>query len=94
MKTLLISTLLLFATNQTPKQTEKEWIGTFQVYFNENDEFEVYYDGNFQRCFTLYIIERMNLECDSIIDKPHLDSIFQIDVVKEVPQAKFKTKRL
>lgn len=93
MKTLLISMLLLFATNQTPKQTEKEWIGTFQVFFNENDEIEIYYDGNFQKCFTLYVLDKMNPECDSILDKAHLDSIFQVTII-EVPKPKIKTKRM
>lgn len=81
MKVLLISLFMLFSLN--PKvQTEKEWIGTITVYMNEQDEIEVHYNGNYNRCFTLYLIKRMYSECDSTINEPYLDSIFEFVPLK------------
>lgn len=93
MKTLLISMLLLFATNQTPKQTEKEWIGTFEVYYNEDNQFELYYNGNYSKCLTNYIINRLSEDCLLKIDKPLLDSIFQFDTIVYETK-KYKTTRM
>jgi len=97
MKILLLSIFLLISTSfKTDKVSEKLWIGTIEVYLNDNDEFEIYYDGNYQRCFTLHIVKRIYAECDSIINAPYLDSLLQFQpiVPEPLPKRKIKTIRM
>lgn len=76
MKIALLSILLLFSVN--PKvQTDKEHIGSFDVYMNDQNEIEVHYLGKYDKCFTLYLIKRVEVNCLNTINEPYLDSIFQ-----------------
>lgn len=85
MKIALLSIFLLFSVN--PKvPTEKEHIGSFDVYMNEQDEVEIHYTGKYNKCFTLYLIKKLHSNCEFEIDETRLDSIFQFepDTIKPV----------
>jgi len=80
MKITLLSIFLLFSTNPKDKQDSKH-VGTFEVYMNSEDEVEVRYTGKYNKCFTLYLIKRVETECaDKQIDQ-YLDSIYQFDPI-------------
>jgi hypothetical protein len=94
MKIALLSIFLLFSTN--PKvQTDKEHIGSFDVYMNDQNEIEVHYLGKYDKCFTLYLIKRVNSNCELQIDEFRLDSIFQFEPDTCIPtKTPIKTTRM
>jgi hypothetical protein len=94
MKTLLLTTFLLFATSKVPVQ-EKEWLGSIHVFMTDDDQIEVQYNGNYQKCFVIYLVKRVCVSCDSTINEPYLDSIFNFQSIqREVPKKPIKTKRM
>ncbi len=89
MKTLLLSLAFLtlsFTTNQ--KNIDEVWIGTFEVFMNEDEEILIYYNGNYHRCFTKYLIDQMYPECDSITKNTGLDTLFKLGPKVNVPTYK------
>ncbi len=76
MKIALLSIFLLFSTNQKVP-IEKEHVGTFEVYMNNEDEVEVRYTGKYNKCFTLYLIKRVETDCENNQIDQYLDSIYQ-----------------
>ena len=93
MKIALLSIFLLFSTN-TKVPIEKEHIGTFEVYINNQDEVEVRYTGKYDKCFSLYLIKRIYPDCDSLIDIERLDSIFQLTIIEPDTCFPIKTTRM
>lgn len=89
MKTILITILLLFATNPKATPTEPKWIGSFDIYMNNEEEFEVRYRGIYPKCTNLYIIERVFSDCDTILNRVEMDSMFNFEPIKKI-----KTERL
>lgn len=89
MKIILISILLLFATNPKTKPPEPKWIGSFDIYMSNEYEFEVRYRGIYPKCTNLYIIERVFSDCDTILNRVELDSMFNFE-----PIIKIKTEKL
>jgi len=85
MKIAILSIFLLFSVN--PKvQTDKEHIGSFDVYMNDQNEIEIKYTGKYNKCFTLYLIKKLHSNCEFEIDETRLDSIFQFepDTIKPI----------
>lgn len=75
---LLLIPFLFIATSFRVQPSELIWIGTIEVFFDpETNEFIVSYDGNYNRCFTKYIIDHIYNDCDLIIDNKALDERFQ-----------------
>lgn len=75
---LLLLPFLFISTSFVQNTTERIWIGTIEVYFNpETNEFILSYSGNYNKCFTKYIIDHVYNGCDSIVDKKELDERFQ-----------------
>lgn len=75
---LLLIPLLFLSTSFKVQPAERIWIGTIEVYFDaETDEFILIYSGNYQRCFTKYVIDHVYDDCDSLINKKILDEKFQ-----------------
>lgn len=89
MKTLLLSLTFLtlsFTTNQ--KNIDEVWIGTLEVYLQNDNTFVIYYDGNYSRCFTKYIIDQLYMDCDSIICKSGIDTSIIIEPPTIIPNEK------
>lgn len=75
---LLLIPFLFIATSFRVQPSELIWIGTIEVFFDpETNEFIVSYDGNYNRCFTKYIIDHIYNDCDSLVNKEVLDEKFQ-----------------
>lgn len=73
MRYLCLLFLLIVSTSFQEPKNEETWIGSFDVFFNnKTNEFIVYYDGNYHRCFTKFIIDELNKDCEQIIDQNYL----------------------
>lgn len=95
MKILLLSAFLFISTSFSTNQlTDETWIGTFDIYMTENSEFIIYYNGNYHECFAKYAIDRLYISCDSMNRATGLDTIFEINNIREVEQPKIKTKKI
>lgn len=82
-KYLLIFLLLLGSTSFSKMEPEQVWIGTIQVFFRpETNEFILYYDGNYHRCFTKFIIDEVYNDCDEMIDEDYLRNQLQLHPVE------------
>ena len=83
MRYLCLILFLLLSTSFTKNEPELIWIGTVQVFFNpETDEFVLYYNGDYQRCFTKFIIDEVYNDCDSLIDINYLREKLQFKPTK------------
>lgn len=91
MKTILLFLCLLISTSfSSNKPIEETWIGTFEVFQNEKEEFIIYYKGKYSECFTKFVIDRLFENCDSINRKINIDSLIEISDVHEVEPDKIK----
>ena len=74
---------LFLSTSFTKNEPELIWIGTVQVFFNpKTDEFVLYYNGDYHRCFTKFIIDEVYDDCDSLIDVNYLREKLQFKSTK------------
>lgn len=95
MKLLLLSILLFISTSfSSNKPIEDKWIGTFQVFENENSEFVIYYSGNYPECFTKYVIDELFVNCDSINNAIKIDSLIEINNIREIQPESIKKTRM
>ena len=73
---------------------EEKWIGTFQVVVDNSGTFLIYYEGNYNECFTKFVIDKLFEQCDSINKCNNLDSILIFDGIRILDKPNIKTKRI
>ena len=60
---------------------EKFWVGSFDVYL-EDGYFISEYNGNYNKCFTKYVIDHLYLDCDTL--NSMLDTMIWIGPVEKL----------
>ena len=87
MKTLLVLFLLFCTTSFANKEPDERWIGSLDLFVNEDNEFILYYHGKYQYCYMKEVVDALYPECDSIsgIDPQIRTMLRSLKVIEVVP---------
>lgn len=66
MKKYLILLFALLLSTSFKIETQEKWIGTFEVFLNEENELVVYYRGTLPQCLSKKALDVVYENCDTV----------------------------
>tara|TARA_R110000868_G_scaffold320909_4_gene581927 strand:+ start:9023 stop:9328 length:306 start_codon:yes stop_codon:yes gene_type:complete len=66
MKKIILLTALLLLTTSFKPEPKLNWLGTFEMYLDDEGSLVVYYKGNIPQCMGKKVIDFVYVDCDTV----------------------------